>query len=572
MTALSLRARRVLQSPLVWILAAALVLRLVGIGWGLPASDAWDNDGVAPRDFWPGLIETFTPGHYFTYPPAHLALLALLTAPITAVVLLRAPALTRDAVLGEALKVPYMTGYSLFARGLSVAMSLGIVLAVGAMAREVAGRRAGYAAAAACAVNVTLTYYAHTSNLDVPYLFWAVLALLVLVRAMARGEPRRLRAVGALAALAVASKDQSYALFALGVPLAVGLGAAFGAWRDLAPRALLRELGLAVGLGAAILAVVDWAVFNPSGFLARLRFLVGPATAPYAYYSADALGRAYALADSVRRFGEHYPLALAPLAVAGLVRAATLAEGRVRGAALVPACAIVSYTLLFNCVARRTEQRFLLPQTVLWAPYAGIGMDSLIAWAQGRKPLAALVWAACGGILAWGAFRCADVDANLILDPRYDAEAWLAQHVASGDVLEVHGKSVYLLRPPPQAHVVRVGPEPVGGRNPLFGAEERQDALGNIASRAPRWIVVNEVYAWQYLDHGPAATIGRVHSGTQLMASENVDAARFFQGLLDGSLGYRMAHRSAWSSTFWPRLDTHGSLGREVWVFERGPG
>jgi len=77
------------SSPLAWVLAAALLLRCAGLTWGLPASDGWDNDGIAPRDIWPGLIASFTQGQYFTYPPAHLALLAILTAPITLFVLAR---------------------------------------------------------------------------------------------------------------------------------------------------------------------------------------------------------------------------------------------------------------------------------------------------------------------------------------------------------------------------------------------------------------------------------------------------------------------------------------------------
>ena len=47
------------RSPLGKILAAAAVLRLAGLFWGLPASDGWDDDGVAPRDFLVGVLETF---------------------------------------------------------------------------------------------------------------------------------------------------------------------------------------------------------------------------------------------------------------------------------------------------------------------------------------------------------------------------------------------------------------------------------------------------------------------------------------------------------------------------------
>ena len=60
-----------------WILALAAVLRLAGLFWGLPASDGWDDDGFAPRNFLTALALTWKPGAYFTYPPLHALLLAL---------------------------------------------------------------------------------------------------------------------------------------------------------------------------------------------------------------------------------------------------------------------------------------------------------------------------------------------------------------------------------------------------------------------------------------------------------------------------------------------------------------
>ena len=75
------------------VLLAVAMVHGVGIGWGLPGSDGWDVDGVAPRDILPGILKTFTPGDYFTYPPLHLLLLAVLTLPVTLVTLARAPSL-----------------------------------------------------------------------------------------------------------------------------------------------------------------------------------------------------------------------------------------------------------------------------------------------------------------------------------------------------------------------------------------------------------------------------------------------------------------------------------------------
>ena len=106
---LSKAARDCLRSPLAWVVIVAGIIRIVGIGWGLPASDGWDNDGVAPRDYLAGLVETFTPGHFYTYPPVHLLLLAILTSPVTIVALVKAPSLAPADVVAEIVKVPYMT-------------------------------------------------------------------------------------------------------------------------------------------------------------------------------------------------------------------------------------------------------------------------------------------------------------------------------------------------------------------------------------------------------------------------------------------------------------------------------
>ena len=51
-------SRLVCASPLFWILAAAGGLRLAGLFWGLPASDGWDDDGFAPRNFLTALALT----------------------------------------------------------------------------------------------------------------------------------------------------------------------------------------------------------------------------------------------------------------------------------------------------------------------------------------------------------------------------------------------------------------------------------------------------------------------------------------------------------------------------------
>ncbi len=555
-----------LRTPLGWILLAAALIRLVGLTWGLPSSDGWDNDGIAPRDFLPGLIETFTPGHYFTYPPAQFVVLAILSLPVTLVMIVSAPSLAPHDIIAEAVKVPFMTAYAVIARAVAIAMSVAIIWAVAKLVELAAGRRAGTLAGAACATNIILTYYGQTTNLDVPYLFWACLALLELARVLAHDDPHRLRRVAIFGALAVATKDQAYALFVLSIPLALFAWSVTSAFPRANARAVVKELAIAAGLGLGLLLFVDGALVNPSGFRERVAFLTGPASQPYAYYSADLHGRSLAALDSLLKFQSYYPLLYAlPLAF-GLVRLGLL-EKKSRIVALVPLFAIVSYTLFFNCVARRTEHRFLLPQMTLWGAYVGLGADWMLS--LGPDILRRVTRVVLAIAVMWGAFLAVDVEANLLLDPRYDAEAWLRANVKPDDTIEVHGKNVYLPRFPAQAHVVRVGLDPVGGRNPLPGVEEKEDKFTDIAARHPDWIVVDEGFGGQIVRdaHASENTSGRVFSQMQLATKENADITTFFTGLVAETEGYKMVHLSTWTSSFWPRLDIHASTARDVWIF-----
>ena len=136
-------AQRVAALPLVVriVLMAIAILNTVGLSWGMPASDGWDVDGVAPRDFLPGLAATSTPGQYFVDPPLHRALLGLLTLPITVLAAIRASSFSIDAVMPVILLPPYMTAMAMVSRVVSVLMSLGAVLALAKTAAETAPER-----------------------------------------------------------------------------------------------------------------------------------------------------------------------------------------------------------------------------------------------------------------------------------------------------------------------------------------------------------------------------------------------------------------------------------------------
>jgi hypothetical protein len=578
-----------LRSPLLWILLVVGLVHAIGLGWGLPGSDGWDNDGVAPRDFLPGLAASFTWGRFYTYPPLHLAILAILTLPVTLVALARAPSTALADVVSEMIKVPYMTAMSGIARAVALVMSLAIVVFIARIAEELRARelgipgprlrdnarvrRAGYFAAAFAGVNASFAYYSKTSNLDVPQLFWSTWALLTLTRAMTRQEPRLLRRAFALAALAVGTKDQAYALFLLSAPIGLGLWLATDASAREHRSRILRETAIAVAGAALLLAFVDGAIFNPKGFQARVSFLTGSASQDYVEYTSDWSGRVRLLGDIARKFDRQYPFVLAPVVLLGLVRACIGASRRPArpsgwAPALLPLLAAISFTVTFNGTARRTDARFLISQAIVLAVYGGLGLDWIVF--APRRPLRIAGQALMSVAMAKALFMCVSVDANMLADPRYDIEEWLAAHVRPGDTIETYGHNVYMPRLAPLAHVIRVGPEPLDKRNRMDGVEEVQAPFEQADQRGARFIVLPTAWVWRYLvDPELFTRAGRQMAPTQERTAFDKPGVQFFEELVRSQGAFEHVHTAKYDDAVFPVVEVHGTTTRWVYIYER---
>lgn len=535
------------------MLLAVAVVHGIALTWGLPASDGWDVDGVAPRDFLPGLIATFTPGDHFTYPPLHLAILGLLTLPVSLVEIARVPSHAPADVIAAFTAVPIMTIFALVARFVSFGMSLGVVVMIGRFSDRIFGRAARPWAMAIAGVEVAGTYYAHTTNLDLPALFWSLCAFDVLARAILDDDPRRLRKVGLLVAFAITTKDQAYAIHALTLPFAVL------AWSRRSDRPVIREGVLTAVLVVALVLAIDGALVNPSGFAARVRFLTGPASQDFAQHSKDWPGRISAFWDALTFFPMHYPVLLAPILVAGVVLALRRTHGRGRIVAALPAVAALSFTLAFNCVARRVEERFLLPQMQLVAVYGGV---LAIAPMGGRVlGVAAIVLGLRGAL---------DIDVVMLRDARYDAERFIAEEIPHDDAIEVYGNNVYLPRLPADRSILRVGLDDPRRRSPLPGVTETKALLGAVEERRPKWIVVPTGFAWRYLQEDPGAHHGRVLPKSQQAELADADTRDFVRALFAEKTAYRLAYRAHEpGSWLFPAHGIHASLATDVVIFVR---
>ena len=263
---------------------------------------------------------------------------------------------------------------------------------------------------------------------------------------------------------------------------------------------MLVPLLAAALLALLLLLLVDGAITNPAGFARRIAFLTGPASRDYAEYLQGPSGWLALLGDMGAYYLRGYGIVVVTLALLGLILHCARSRGAALVAGLLPALAILSFTLCFNFVALRSDDRFLLPQGVLACFYIGIAAE-MIGHARPWMRLAARAALAVTALFAL--HRCIAIDAAFLLDPRYDAHAWMAAHVTSGDSIETYGQNCFLPHFPQGARVVRVGPGELKLRNPLPGVTEVREAFG--APRGSRFIVVSTAWAWRYLEAAPSA-------------------------------------------------------------------
>lgn len=543
-----------------WPLLVALALRLTAIGWGLPASDGWDNDGVAPRDVYPGLVASFTPGEYYTYPPLHLAVLAVLSSPVAAVGVLNAP--TRDVadIVQTMLQPSYMTWLAGIARGVSLLLSLATTWLVADLARRTSGPRAARFAAWAGAVNLGFTYYGKTSNLDAPCVFYTVLAVWLLARDQLRPNTRCKVFAALAAACAVTTKDQAYANFVLVLPVCV----AFSLLRTRRPAGWL----YALGAGALGFAVASPLLFNPSGFFARVAFLRGSASQDFVLYSADRDGRLAALAGTFQSMRAGLGVALLALAAVGVLALVLQRVSRQRRLArALPGLAALSFFLFFNLIARRGEDRFVLSQTAFVAFYVGLG----VAWLDARLSAQLSLPLRYVAVLAFvpAGFASVSLDAAMLRDPRYEVERWLDANAANARI-ETYGLNVYLPRFSSTLDVTRVSPLDAPAHNPMPGLTEVTAPFSAIEARQPRFVVVPTAYTWRYLGHAkPDPSTGFVTPPGVQRFESSPDGAPFFKALYAGELAYRPVLDAHCDETYFQRIWLHASICEPVTVFER---
>ena len=392
------------------VLAGTLVLNVVGIWWGMPSTQGWAPDEMLPQAVLDGMAHWFSNGWFSPYPLFHHYVVAVFYLPTLGIEWLRGTAFD---VWGRHVAL-VVSG-----RFVSVLMAGGTLVAVYLVAADLFGRRAALFASIVLGLTAPFVFYAKTANVDGPYVFWFAVSLVFYLRLLRTLALRHFVAVAVMATLAVCTKDQAYALYALTpVPVLVKLWNA-EKWRGLFDR----RIAAAIGAALATFALGNNLVLNYSGFLDHLQnVLTWSRYAPM--FDAGVAGRAALSSLAAVQIQESLGWPSTIAALCGVVLALRDPALRFAGWLLVP---VVSYWLVFLNVIRYSLDRFLLPVCVVAAVFAGLGFARLTSsrhWAR---------QALCAAALAFTVLYTVPVDVMMVADARYAAERWLAEHQAAGE-------------------------------------------------------------------------------------------------------------------------------------------
>ena len=387
------------------------LLFAVGIWWGWPA--LWAPDELDPPAILHAIGQRFANGWFDKYPPLHYYLVTLVYLPVLIAGQVGWLVIDSDPVLA----LLFLLG-----RFLTLAMAVGTLVAIALLATRTLGRAYAWPAALCAGAFLPFVFYAKTVNVDAPYVFWFVISCLFLAEAHHTASVRDCVGFALTAAAAVATKDQAYALYVL--------PALHLAWRIGRTRQGLIALAAGTIAGLVALALIHNLVFNYGGFRDHVDLVVGPASEGYRMFPTTIAGE-WALAKVT--IGQllwtvGWPGAL--LLLIGLVpRSRTAPEP---AAPVWIFLSAISYYVTLIAVIGYVYDRFLMPVTTLLALIAAIGMRRLIDPLSGSGRTARwarLQPAAAAILIGWLLWRVVSVDALLVRDSRYAAEAWLRANV-----------------------------------------------------------------------------------------------------------------------------------------------
>ncbi len=519
--------RQLASNPLTYILLWSFFLFTWGVGWGLPNTEEWIADSLAPFHPLLGLSKIFSFGYFNKYPLVHQVILAVFNIPVVIAAFINSKPLEGLQVMKFLLLIkstPYATAFIVIDRMVSVFMGVGVVYLSYRSAKELFSERTGLFTAAIVSLNGILNFHSHAAKVDTPYLFWAMAALFFLIRVIKYDEKRDYITLAIMIALSYGTKDQAYAIFILHLIIYLVIDPLLRRDRSVSIGTVLFRKNMKVFTAVFIISfiVVENLILNLPGFAMRLAFLLGEGRLRSVSYSSDLDGVLQLFIDTVHGMtilGTGMPLMIA--CSAGIVVMFFKYSGNRREllARSLFLIAALSYYLFFIQLARQSVYRFHLPLSVFLSIYGGYLLDTAL-W-KVKRPYRPLFFAGVVLLCLHSLYITLSVNVNLARDVRYRVEDWMSRAVPAGSVIEYYAYLHYLPRFPEGTKSYRV--------------KERFETL---QERKPDYIVLSSSYYYRYIFPADLSLIKGLQIPKQFLKMKAKNES-YFKGLIESKTEYK---------------------------------
>jgi hypothetical protein len=482
-------------NPLYTLIAVSLFLNGFWLWWGLPnGAHTWATDGIAPLEPLVAAKRMFVDdwwnsGYYNKFPMGHFFVLMVAYAPYILYLFATGDLRSPTDVYPYGLSDPEtaLTVLSLIAHTGSALMGVGIVILIFLTARTLFGQRGAIFSALIVAFSPPFIFYAHTSNVDIPHLFWCALGLFGFARLVnGQMEMQNYAVLGFAAGMAIGTKEQAYGLFIL-LPFSVlALHLRHHLNGELRPGQFIRALShpkILCGLGISVLtfALVTHLIFNWDGNMERLL-----------YRTAGIHPDEERIIFQLRGTGTSHFLQRWQETISFLARSMNpiLFLASLLGLLYFPykerwappfVVTLFSYLFFVVMLLIAVRARFVMELVLVLALFGGRFLAGVWSWGMERgkavSMFLSLIW-------IYSFVYGFNVDYLMMNDARYKAEAWIHTILTPGNTVETYSKPTYLPRLPKNLKV----------HQDLFNEE----SLLRLQERSPDYLILSSAAYSQF--------------------------------------------------------------------------
>jgi hypothetical protein len=441
--------------PLLAILLIAFAIYITGINWGLPQAanagsvNPWALDTVAPVAPLNEAYHKFTRtgNEWVTYPLFHYIVIDTFYAPYIGFQYVTGNFENPSSSFPYGIKDPksFLEDLTIIARLISLAMALGIIIIFYKIARELFSREAAIWTALFVVLIAPISYYAKTSNLDVPYMFWLSLSVWQYVLLVKHHHIRHFVMFGIFGALSIATKDQAYGFYVL-IPFVIAY-AVFTRQKQDQPGYLgyARAIVSLPVIYTGIATVITYVLANNLLFGGLDGFLRHMELGGKLYENRFTIhGDPHSLKNQLQLWYESAVIIFESVGIAfpvlGLIGIYFAFKNRL-WLALSILIFSISYYLFVIAAWNGVFSRYLLMPLLILTPFAGYACTRLLETGKTlRRTGQTLIFFS----IVWQVALIIDLNYSLLFDSRYSIADWVKQNVPQGTTIETQVDEAYL--------------------------------------------------------------------------------------------------------------------------------